>query len=410
MSVALCLFVAELIVRIFPVKFPKEYLAESFLTEAARTPKDQDFNRMLMYAPHPYFGYTYAPLRGTFHGTLFHRSNSDGFIDHDFPKTRESGICNIGLFGGSGAMSMGLIESDRISTHLQELLNQNNSRKKCRSYRVLNFGIGSHTQFQATAIFLYYASILDGAVFYIGHNECHQAGLLRRSQPIQFPFIDVSSSVTVGHEERNKIFQLKSKIASVATFHLAIQPYLSSRLAELTISSYINSLNNSVYSAKSELSRKVTAFTERSYYDLSKDGGVKYPLSEEEFRESTDTDMQHRAIQKTLPIVFRDPGIHAVAVARRRKISFLAVLQPFPGFTFPNYASKDRRPSSFHAACRRSFELEFLELRKQGGRTLDLNDSTLGSNKTRSFFLDDVHLNGAGTPIVAKVIQKSLLP
>jgi hypothetical protein len=60
-----------------------------------------------------------------------------------------------------------------------------------KRFRVLNMGLGGLTQYHATQVFFYYASRLDGVIFYAGHNEVAHGQIVMRRDPVRFPLADV---------------------------------------------------------------------------------------------------------------------------------------------------------------------------------------------------------------------------
>ncbi len=187
-----------------------------------------------VYVAHPYFGYLYTPnntftqRNPAFGNALVMTSNSEGFVDDEFPAGRQADLVVYALMGGSGAMSWG-IESprDRISTVLQTMLNEHATRARTgKRFRVLNMGLGGFTQYQATQVFFYYASRLDGVIFYAGHNEVAHGQIVMRRDPVRFPLADVLAADRSGSPSKYAIFGLRHEPGELAHRCRAVEPLL----------------------------------------------------------------------------------------------------------------------------------------------------------------------------------------
>jgi hypothetical protein len=165
------------------------------------TPPQSEAN-LVTYIPHPYFGYTYVPsahlteFNTVVNKNIFLDTNSAGFVDSEFPSQRTPGVCVYGLLGGSNALGWGVAgRENRIHAKLERLLNAKFKTRSCASYRVLNLGIGSHMQYQATHVYQYFQDLLDGVIFFGGFGECAQPAILTVSKdPVRFPILSASLS------------------------------------------------------------------------------------------------------------------------------------------------------------------------------------------------------------------------
>ena len=74
--------------------------------------------------------------------SYYMESNSEGFVDNEFPSEKREGICIYGLLGGSAAMSWGCIKGRQDILSVRNFTNTSAMNDKCKEYRVLNMAIG----------------------------------------------------------------------------------------------------------------------------------------------------------------------------------------------------------------------------------------------------------------------------
>lgn len=369
--------------------------------------------------PHPYFGYIYIPNHRFFQGTWM-ESNSEGFIDKEFPEKRE-GLCIFGILGGSAAMSWGVEKrEDRISYQLERLLNTHAKNDTCKEYRVLNMGVGAHTLYPAVQIYLYYQNLLDGVIFFAGNNEAtHIVVLGTGDYPVQFPHMDVVDLLRMVSPLKNEIFTLRQKLSNTAT-SLLKNPYL-------LYSYFVRSLYDVYFNNKL---RKVQRLNEKLIQEPRENVILPHirPHSREKLQDLRSimkkykphemgeayfpADLLEDAMRRVVPFAYTDPLINAFAVAKIRNHYFLNIIQPMllamgrkPSWGKPNY----HVPMQAKTA-NKILKEETKKMEAFGIKTFNLNDIKIFEQAEKDIFIDGLHLTPEGNKIVAgylfELIQK----
>jgi len=363
-----------------------------------------------VYIPHPYFGYVYTPssrvsqINGVTNTPVYMQSNSEGFIDEEFPIERREGLCVYGIMGGSAAMSWGVEKrEERISYHLEKMLNDNLRNSKCREYRVLNMGIGSHTLYQAAQIYLYYKNLLDGVIFFGGFNECAHGAMLTNNEPVQFPVINLYASLQIPSTLIVRIFDERRELAKRAAF-LIEHPYL---IYSPSVRFLFNLKVQRVEKLQKRLQNEgheTTALPSIKGKYKEKLRGLFPKITALGFLQSYDYDNPDipKVIKKVLPLVYTDPVLNAYTVSKTVSAHFLSVIQPMMYITGKetnwkafNFASYD-----FQTRCVDNLLEEANKLEAYGIRTYNLNEINKNAYK-KGFFIDQAHLKKEGTEVVA---------
>ena len=361
-----------------------------------------------VYIPHPYFGFVYTPNNSFSQAGFTMHSNSEGFLDIDFPANKKKGECLYGLLGGSAAMSWGVHErEERISYQLEHFLNKGAVNSTCKKYRVLNLGLGGAIQYQATMIFLYYQSILDGVVFYYGNNECsHPSMLKKHHDPIPYPNISFDSITQVVSPFPIIINEKKEKLAK------DVKGFLDSSYKERILYRYYFSIKvvqdlkkiSKMSSLHSEVSRGLIPpsfrIKEKKLDELRK----LFPkLTDMEFWYGKNEFAQKTLIGRYLPSILTVPLQTAFAVAKTNKIHFLSVIQPMSGglAKYPEWDDPKYAIPLYQKSCLEQIKKEAEGMKKFGIDTLDLNARNVFNSASADIFLDGTHLNSEGNKIVA---------
>lgn len=400
---------AETAVYMFSLTGKVRLVSKRDLATAARNMPGKVEELKPVYIPHPYFGYVYTPNNGFAEGNYvgnndLMEANSDGFIEKELPDEKRKGECIYGLLGGSAAMSWGCATREyRLSYQLEKLLNAQLVTDTCRRYRVLNMGIGSHIQYQATQIFLYYASLFDGVIFYNGFNECAHGAMLTNSEPIEFPVINLYASLTVSSPLTLKMIETRQELGRLANFMLR-HSYLShSPLLRL------------MFRVKSRKLERYQAELQAQSHQSTLPG-IKGRFKEELrnlFPKVTPESLMHsydrddpvvpKVLEKILPFVYTQPTLQAYAVARKKNIHFLSVIQPMIYVTGNGADWKERRIATHHfqKSCVDRLSTEARKLEGQGIATHNINEKNL---LNKELFWSQVHIKPAGNEIVARYL------
>ena len=365
-----------------------------------------------VYIPHPYFGYVYNPstrvsqFNYVSNIPVYMDSNSDGFIDKEFPLEKRAKICVYGILGGSAAMSWGVDnKGDSISYQLEKRLNERLRNDKCNEYRVLNMGIGSHLLYQSTQIHLYYKKLLDGIIFFGGFNECAHGAMLTNNDPVEFPVVNLYASLQMPSSLILKISDMQQELIYKAKF-LVRYPYLlhspslrfflkrkARRIEELQKKlqneGHQTTLPNIKGKFKEDLQKLfpwVTAFKFLQSYDY----------------ENPDIPI---LIEKILPPIYTEPILNAYAVSKSNSSHFLSVIQPMMYITGSATDWKTLNFASYHfqKSCVEKLVDESKRLKSYGVKTYNLNDGYKNAFK-KDFFIDHVHLKKEGSEAVAQIL------
>jgi len=308
--------------------------------------------------------------------------------------------------GGSAAMSWGMNQREhRISYHLEKMLNDNLRNSKCRGYRVLNMGIGSHTLYQASQIYLYYKNLLDGIIFFGGFNECAHGAMLTNNEPVQFPVINVYASLQIPSPMIGQIAEEKRGLAKRAAFLLE-HPYLI----------YSPSVRF-LFKLKEKRIEKLQAQLQDEGHQAMALPGIKGKYKEKlrglfpkltvlGFMQSYDYDNPDvpKVIEKVLPLVYTGPVLNTYAVSKTANAHFLSVIQPMMYITDVGSGWwKYRSFASYHfqKTCVEKLKDEARQLEAYGIKTYNLNEINKNGYK-KDFFNDHVHLKRNGTKFVAR--------
>jgi len=364
-----------------------------------------------VYIPHPYFGYVYTPssrvsimaLDPEF--PMYTESNSEGFIDDEFPTERKEGVCVYGIMGGSAAMSWGMNQREhRISYHLEKMLNDNLRNSKCREYRVLNMGIGSHTLYQASQIYLYYKNLLDGIIFFGGFNECAHGAMLTNNEPVQFPVINIYASLQIPSPLIGRITEERRGLAKRANFLLK-HPYLI----------YSPSVRF-LFKLKEKRIEKLQARLQDEGHQAMTLPGIKGKYKEKlrglfpkltalGFLQSYDYDNPDvpKVIEKVLPLVYTEPVLNTYAVSKTANAHFLSVIQPMMYITGKETNWKALNFASYHfqKTCVEELKDEARKLEAHGIKTYNLNEINKNGYK-KDFFIDQAHMTNEGNRTTAR--------
>lgn len=396
--------------------------------DAARTPPA---GAVPLYTAHPYFGYLYTPnnrftqRNPAFGNALVMTSNSEGFVDDEFPPGRRDDLVVYALMGGSGAMSWGIDSPEaRIAAVLQAMLNGHATRSRIgKRFRVLNMGLGGFIQYQATQVFLYYAPRLDGVIFYAGHNEVAHGQILMRQDPVRFPLTDVLAAQRADLPSKYEIFALRRELNQVSHRCLAVQPLLWLPSLRWWCGGHVARLLNDIDEANRALTIELTTgagggppFADGLRQNLSRwEPGTEFAFLFS--RRGADAALRRSVMDRVVPAVYTNPLIDAAAVARARSIRFLNVLQPMIAGVDKPYSRYERSVIE-HPAAKKSghdsdavqYEVTGLEvLRREiqaldrlGIPTIDLNArNEVFHGRPEDIFIDPVHLNPLGTRLVA---------
>ncbi len=363
-----------------------------------------------IYTPHPYFGYVYTPNNSFAEGNYVAnsqdrmRANSEGFIENELPHAKKKGECIYGLLGGSAAMSWGCARKElRLSYKLEKLLNTHLVTGKCKQYRVLNMGIGSHIQYQVTQIFLYYAPLLDGVIFYNGFNECAHGAMLTNKEPVTFPVINLYASLSAALPLSLKTFEMKTKLGRMANFLLKHRWISWSPLVRAVFKYRLRKVERSQATVQARGHGSALPGLEGA---VKKNLRRLFPeITAEKLMHSYDRDdpVVREVLQKILPLVYTEPTLEAYAVARKRGIPFLSVIQPMIFLTGKGSDWKERRIATYHfqKCCMDTLLEEAKRLERFGIKTHDVNEKNLLG---RDSFWSQVHIKPEGNEIVARYL------
>lgn len=376
----------------------------------SRTDSEEDKAPLPTYIPHPYFGYMYNPgtrisqFNYVSNTPVYMDSNSEGFIDEEFPIQKKEGQCIYAILGGSGAMSWG-VESgeERISYQLERLLNTYLINEKCREFKVLNMGIGSHTFYQAVQIYLYYKKLLDGVIFYGGFNECAHGALLPNDDPIEFPVHNLYSSLKAPSPLIMKLSDMQSSAGKWAKF-LIKHPHL-------VYSSSVRFIFTVKMRRIGELQRRIQVEEHQTDLPCIKSRlkielRNRFPkITPSGLMQSFDYDNPDipKAIEEILPIIYTEPLINAYAVSKTNNALFLNIIQPFMYITGKDTNWKELNYASyyFQKCSNEKLIKESKKLKNYGINTYDLNEICKGELK-KEYFIDQVHLKKEGTEVIAR--------
>ncbi len=385
-----------------------------------------------IYTPHPYFGYLYTPRNRftqrnpAFGNALFMTTNSEGFVDEEFPRERQDDVVIYALVGGSGAMSWGIeAPRERISAVLQDRLNQYAVQTHAgKRFRVLNMGLGGFVQYQATQVFVYYAALLDGVVFYAGHNEVAHGQILQRPDPLRFPLTDVRGANQADLPAKYEIYGLRRELRGVARGCLVWKRLLTlpsrrwwcgARIGRLLRD--IDDANRALTVALAQRPRATPPLADGFRrglppWDSAMDFGFFFS------RRPADAARRRAIMDRVVPLVYTNPLIDAAAVARARNIHFVNVLQPLIAGVDKPYSRYERSVIDHPAAKRPNYDsdavqyevtgLEVLRreaqaLARLGIPTIDLNArNEVFRSVQEDVFIDPVHLNPLGARLVTE--------
>ncbi len=364
------------------------------------------------YIPHPYFGYVYPPnvrieqFNYVSNIPVIMESNSDGFIDAEFPLDKRKGVCVFGLFGGSAAMGWGVERrEDRISYKLERLLNSHLKNDTCREYRVLNLGVGSHILYQSTQIYLYYRAILDGVIYFGGFNECAHGAMLTNNDPLQFPILNLYASLKEPSLLVPEIIERRNRLAREAGF-LVKHAYVMRLPSVRLLLSYRARKIERLRSKLQDIGHSTVLPGIKGKYK-ERLRSLFPSLTAVNFLQSYAYDNPDvpRVIERILPLVYTDPVLNAYAVSKTGHAKFMNVIQPMIYILGRDLPYRESNFASYHfqATCVRKLTEEAKKLEVCGLKTFNLNQIAVVSYK-RDFFIDQVHLTREGTQTVANVL------
>lgn len=364
------------------------------------------------YIPHPYFGYIYPPnvrieqFNYVSNIPVIMESNSDGFIDTEFPRERKEGVCTYGLFGGSAAMSWGVVgRQDRISYNLEKLLNAHLKDDVCREYRVLNLGVGSHILYQSTQIYLYYKKVLDGAIYFGGFNECAHGAMLTNNDPVEFPIMNLYASLTIPSMLVAEIIEKKKKLATKALF-LQRHPYLVYSPSVRFIFGYKAKEIEKLRSKLQDAGHSTVLPSIKGKYkeELKKLFPAVTPMNLLQSYGYDNPDVP-KVIEKIVPLVYTDPVLNGYAASRTNNTKFINIIQPMIFMLGRDLKYKESNFATyyFQATCINKLTEQAKRLETCGVKTYDLNRIDVTSYK-REHFIDQVHLTKEGTRNVSRIL------
>lgn len=385
-----------------------------------------------IYTPHPYFGYLYTPKNRftqrnpAFGNALVMTANSEGFVDDEFPRERQDDVMIYALIGGSGAMSWG-IESprERISAILQARLNEHAARTRAgKRFRVLNMGLGGFIQYQATQVFVYYAALLDGVIFYAGHNEIAHGQILQRPDPLRFPLADVLAAYHADLPSKHEIYALRRELGEVTHGCLAWKRLLTLPSRRGWCGARIGRLLKDIDDANRALTLELTKGPRATppLADGFRQGLSSWdPAVEFAFffsRRPADAALRRAIMDRVVPLVYTGPLVDAAAVARARNVRFVNVLQPLIAGVDKPYSRYERTVIEHPAAKKPGhdsdavqYEVTGLEILRREAQalarldipTIDLNAKNEVFRRVHEdVFIDPVHLNPLGARLVAE--------
>ena len=363
-----------------------------------------------IYIPHPYFGYVYTPNNRFFKGNYVAssndcmKSNSEGFIDEEFPLEKREGLCIYGILGGSAAMSWGVAKREyRLSYQLEKLLNTHLRNNKCRQYRVLNMGIGSHTQYQATQIYLYYKNLLDGVIFYNGFNECAHGAMLTNNDPVRFPVIAVYASLQMPSSLILATSEMRREAVNIAKF-LMRHPYL---IYSPCVRFLFKRKIQRIETLQKRLQDEGHATTLPSIRGRHKERLKNLfpdvnPMSLLHSYDYDNPDIP-KVLDKILPLVYTEPTLNAYTVAKVSNTHFLSVIQPMIYATGKGLDWKGRCVASYHfqKTCVEKLLEEAKKLEPYGIKTYDINEKNFIK---KELFYSQVHIKPEGNKIAARYL------
>lgn len=383
------------------------------LTDIINSTPKETYQTKPFDIPHPYFGYIYIPNHRFFQRTWM-ESNSEGFIDEEFPDKRE-GLCIFGILGGSAAMSWGVEKrEDRISYQLERLLNTHARNDTCKEYRVLNMGIGAQTLYPAVQIYLYYQDLLDGVIFIAGNNEAtHIVVLGTGDYPVQFPHMDIVGLLTMVSPLKNEIFTLRQKLSDTATFLLK-NPYL-------LYSYFVRSLYDVYFNNKLQKVERLNEKLKQESRDHVILPGIR-PHSREKLQDLRrimkkykphemgeayfPADLLEDAMRRVVPLVYTDPLINAFAVSKIRNNYFLNIIQPMllAMGRNPNWGKPRYRVPMQAKIANKVLNEEAKKMEAFGIKTFNLNEIKIFEEAKQDIFIDGLHLTSEGNKIVARYL------
>ncbi len=365
-----------------------------------------------IHVPHPYFGNLYNPGKTlnqyTFNMTF--DSNSDGFIDDEFPTDRKEGECIYGLLGGSAALSLGVKnKEDRISSQLQGLLNTHSRNQRCKHYRVLNMGLGGGLQIQASFIYFYYWRLLNGVIFYVGNNECSIGSRLGSNTPIQFPIADylsvAESVIKPDSAIKLRIFVRASFDNALIRFALKNPTIFKSNIFRVIYTIQLNKFENLKRNLDEEMRKNAPDFARF----VRKHNNSNFDSHKFLYK---DTALQKEVMKVVLPLIYTDPIIQAHAVAKVSRSPFLLVIQPMLGASDKALSVEEMAIQpfpSYQRTCTEMMKEEGKKLRAHGIVTNDLNRINLFRKVTERVFSDPSHVNELGNRIVASYLHQMIV-
>jgi len=312
-------------------------------------------------------------------------------------------------------MSWGIEKrEERISSQLEKLLNQNGKTDECKSYRVLNLGIGSQHQYQATLIFQFYKYLLDGIIFMGGHNECYQGAMLDSGEPVRFPIMNIHNTIQIPSPVKFEIAHLRKKLRKQAQVISEISFFKISFIAKYIIGRYFTSQTQKLdkLSFKLENEGKEVKFELPHFKDVRlqpqfPDFDLEKFLYSDVFEKSMGYDGKNIMTQ-VLKVVYVEPLKDAWHLAKNEGIKFMWAIQPLLGAVDKQKTSQEKYFISRHPmlqkSCHEALSAVSEDLEKYGLKKYDLNRLKLFNSIQGNAFLDYVHLNPAGAKAVAEFI------
>lgn len=387
---------------------PIKLIDKDYLAAISNSIPEQISQEKPMYIPHPYFGYIYTPNNCFFQQTVM-KSNSEGFIDEEFPLEKQEGLCIYGLLGGSGAMSWGVEKkADRISYQLEELLNTYATNGKYKKYRVLNMGVGSHLQYQATQIYLYYQDLLDGVIFYNGNNECSHASVLATEDPVPFPEINICTMMQLNSPLKYEISALRNKLSATANFLLSKPYLLQPHFMRFFYNIYFKNKLQTIDKLNENLFQDACSQSDFPQIKgkLDEYRSLFQKVTANRFWYSDLPDFQREMMKKVVPIVYTAPLIDAFAVAKIRNTPFLSVVQPLPVVVNrkPEWGSPRYKLPIYQKYGNQILMEEAKKLEGYGIKTYNLNSVNLFNQMQEDPFIDQTHLKPQANKIVARYL------
>jgi len=365
------------------------------------------------YIPHPYFGNVYHPETQIDQGAHIFETNSQGFVDEEFPTKRTKGLCVFALLGGSSAMSWGVPKKeDWINHQLEKRLNNANLNEACEKYRVLNLSIGSQHQYQATQIFMFYKRILDGVIFISGNNACSHGSFLNLDEPIQFPVVNPHATLKHPSYSINELAQKKEQLEKIARYYFSNPFFLELFIGKFVFSRIAQNLFDEIDTINLDIKNDADLAGQKLPH-------VKGHLVQPEFKDFDwhrfmyfDYKYQRKVLEKLMPEVYFAPLINASYIADQSKIKFMWIVQPLLGATDKQLTISENKlitgVPTFQKACDEVIEEHSHLLTDLGIVKHNLNHVGLFNKEKADHFIDPTHFTPLGARTVAEYLYNKV--